>query len=114
MKRFLLCIVSIALVCVLVPAVGFLYNTFNAPKYVQPASVKIDGTLYYTYMKPAPTPPEESQITGYIRSCVAGTEKPTENDQSNFESCVGEPYAMVDGQLLLRANGVWYECVLPD
>ena len=76
-----------------------------------PPSVMVDGTLYYAFSARTPAP-EEGALSGTIRSqSVPITTVPQEDDTSNFEACVGQPYAFVDGELLLYYSGQWNRCV---
>ncbi len=72
--------------------------------------IMVDGILYYTFSKPAPTPADD-EIAGNIETCTEGLwVYPTENDQTNHEPFVGQPYAFVDGNLVLYYNDQWNTC----
>ena len=72
--------------------------------------IMVDGILYYTYSKPAPTP-DDGQIAGKIETCTDGLwVYPSENNQTNHEPFVGQSYAWVDGRLVLYYNGQWNTC----
>ena len=78
---------------------------------IQVMTVMVDGALYHTYGEEAPAP-EADQISGQISArFVAGSVLPKEDDTSNFEACVGQPYAFVNGELLLYYGGQWNRCV---
>ena len=75
-----------------------------------PMAVMVNGQIYTTGTQKASLVPESSQISGYIRSAVSISTMPTENDQSNFQACVDQPYAFVNGMLLLYYGGQWNTC----
>lgn len=75
-----------------------------------PPSVMVDGARYYCFSEEAQAVPGEDEITGYIRSYVDISGMPAENDQSNFPACLEQPYAWVEGQLLLYYSGQWNVC----
>lgn len=83
------------------------------PDNVCPASIMVNDKLYYCYWEVANTPAED-EICGTIQSCIEEgiTGVPTENEQSNFESCVGEEWAISHGRVLIHCDGEWYKCVL--
>ena len=78
---------------------------------IQVMTVMVDGALYHTYGEEAPAP-EADEISGQISArFVAGSVLPKEEGTSNFDECVGQPYAFVDGELLLYYGGQWNRCV---
>ena len=75
-----------------------------------PMAVMVNGQVYTTGSQKAAVIPENSQISGYIRSAVPASTMPAENGQSNFQACVDQPYAFVNGALLLYYGGQWNTC----
>jgi len=72
--------------------------------------IMVNGILYYTFSKPAPTPSDD-QIAGTIDSCTEGLwVHPAEDNQTNHAPFVGQPYAFVDGNLVLYYNNQWNTC----
>ncbi len=92
--------------------VVFLWGLDRGPTTC-PLSVMIDGTVYYTFSEKSDVTPTQEQISGYIRSCEDISGMPKKDDQSNFSACVDQPYAFVEGQLLLYYSGQWNLCELP-
>lgn len=77
---------------------------------IWPLSVMIDGRCYHTFEEEVSVP-NDIEITGYIASQSAEISSgPVTDDTSNFTACVGQPYAFVDGQLVLYYNGQWNLC----
>ncbi len=103
-------------VCVLLITAVAIGCTFTGapdnPNWTCPCSIMVDGVQYHTYFEKADLDTDSIAIAGNIKkqSCDI-SDMPTENDTSNFDTCVGEPYAWVDGQLYLRCNGQWNVCV---
>ena len=111
MKRslWIFCIALAALALTGALVVGI--SQWMEPNWACPLSVMVDGVLYYTYEEEAPAP-EEAQICGEIQSRSAPISgMPTEDGTSSFDSCVGQPYAFVEGELLLCYGGRWNRCV---
>jgi hypothetical protein len=108
-KRFVICVAALLVVVLLIPA---LIDWVSPDKVenVCPFAVKIDGQVYLTRMDSTDLRPEDGQITGYIESSVPISQMPEENDQANWD-CVGQPYAVIDGEVFLRdKGGIWYTC----
>lgn len=106
-KSFLLLLLIMTLLnaCALPTEVENMYNT-------APLSVMVDGKLYYTSSQKAEDV-ESPTISGYIRyQSVADNTSPGENDTSNFSACVGQPYAFVNGVMILFYNNQWNICYL--
>lgn len=78
-----------------------------------PLSIMVNDKLYYCYGEIANAPAED-EICGTIQSCTEKelVEVPTENEQSNFEFCVGEEWAISHGRVLIYYEGEWHKCVL--
>lgn len=109
MKRFVICVAVLLVIVLLIPAL-IDWVTPDLVEDVCPCSVKIDGQVYLTRMDPAEFRPEDGQITGYIQSSVTINQMPEEDEQANFD-CVGQPYAVIDGEVFLRdKGGAWYAC----
>ena len=70
---------------------------------VQPYLVFADGTrfiyneIYYRGENPA-----DDEILGTIDTFIGANEIPTENGQTNILECVGQPYTVRDGKLIIR------------
>ena len=114
MKKIALYGILLALVCTTLAwcRVSAEEDRDRALLYVScPPSVMVGGILYLTNGGACPAP-EEAQICGEIQSQSAPISgMPTEDGTSNFDSCVGQPYAFVEGELLLRYGGRWNRCV---
>lgn len=68
--------------------------------------VMVDGTLYCRVLdnqNDFTSTPNESEISGTITSLIIGR-SPIENDQTNREECLNQPYAFVDDKLLVRTK----------
>lgn len=65
----------------------------------------VDGELYLDTGKETPIDAVDS-ISGEIVSTVDGTEKPTENGQSNF-GCVGSRYVLQDDCAVVNIDDTW-------
>ncbi len=87
---------------------------------VQPYLVFADGTLFIyneTYYRGEN--PTDDEILGTIDTFIGANEIPTENGQTNILECVGQPYTVRDGKLIIRrgkqlerpvqnADGSWH------
>ena len=101
----LLLILTLLNACAMPVEVEKVYNT-------APLSVMVDGKLYYTGLQRAEDV-ESPTISGYIcYQSVASNTSPRENDTSNFSACVGQPYAFVNGEMILFYNNQWNICYL--
>ncbi len=107
--------IGVAAVVLLVAALawGGFFLLYPVAADACPPSVMIDGTTYYAFSEKYDVTPTQDQISGYIRSCVDISGMPKKDDQSNFPACVDQPYAFVEGQLLLYYSGQWNLCELP-
>ena len=77
---------------------------------VKPFSVMIDGVLYCTWGQKAEVP-EHISPSGKIESCsCTPAQSPVIDNTSNFDECVGQEYAFVNGRLVLYFNGQWNIC----
>ena len=76
-----------------------------------PCSVMVNGHTFTTFFQKADVDPDTIQPAGTItRASCSISAMPQENDTSNFETCVGQPYAWVDGDLILYCNNRWNIC----
>ncbi len=69
--------------------------------------VMVDGVLYLDtgiYSTPSIT---NRTYDGEITSAVKGSEKPTQNNQSNFESGLGYVIDSLDGTIEVHMNDMW-------
>lgn len=109
MKKWVIVLLATALIV----GIGC-FSCGTRENWTCPMAVMVDGTVYITGCEKAEQEPEDKDIKGYIRSAVHASQMPEENDQSNFDACVGQPYAIVDGQLLLFYNSQWNLCRIDD
>jgi len=68
--------------------------------------IMVNGELYLDTGKEVSVEIDESAIIGEINSSVVQSEKPTENDQSNF-GLIGAKYAHFDDNIVVRINNKW-------
>ena len=76
---------------------------------VAPDMVMIEGTEYIVRGKSGIVPNAEL-ITGNITSLKENNSPFTQDDQANFPDALNQPYAFVEGQLLLCIKGTWLIC----
>ena len=108
-KKWIPAVLAVALVLLAVWGVVRWRN--SGADNVAPYTVMVDGALYHTYGEEAPAP-EVGQISGEISARSAPiTNVPRQEGTSNFDECVGQPYAFLDGELLLYYSGQWNRCV---
>ncbi len=71
-------------------------------------SVMVDGQLYWLMFnsKYAVEAPAEEFWVGTVTSLVPYNRVPSENDQTNVEACLNQPYAFVDGVFMIYAENV--------
>lgn len=76
----------------------------------------INGAIYYCFQYKTDIVPTEDDISGTIKSvCEEGiVALPTENDQSNFPTCLDQPYAVIDGKVYIFFNDKWTVCTPAD
>ena len=81
------------------------------PNWVLPCTIMVDGSLYYTMFEEADADANSIQPSGTIKSTTKNAATaPTQNDTTNYTTCVGESYAWVNGQLLLSWGSKWVLC----
>ncbi len=102
MRKFICCLLIIFL---LTGCLG-LYSEDAAD--CAPPLVMVDGHLYwiydsYEYLVDAP---DEELWAGTITSIVPYNRAPTENDQTNQECCLNQPYAFINGQLVVYMENI--------
>ncbi len=68
--------------------------------------IMIDGALYLDTNQKTPLG-AAAVVSGEILSSVDGTQKPTENGQSNF-GCVGNPYVLQDDSVFVLIDQDWF------
>lgn len=114
-KFYLILTVCLLLIIAVTIGCTFTGAPDDNPNWTCPCSIMVDGVQYHTYFEKAEIDTDSIVIAGHIeeRSCEI-SEMPTKNDTSNFDTCVGEPYAWVDGRLYLRCDGQWNVCVNAD
>ena len=96
MKKLLVCLLLIALLCTACAA--------KDGKYVY--ALIYDGTCYVSGGQPIPAEPAPEAYVGYIASSVPASQLPTEELQANFDS-VGDPVAICDGKLHAIIDNEW-------
>ena len=73
-----------------------------------PPLVQVDGHVYNVVYE-TNLSFDESQYAGTINSYVSSTEFPGGDDQSNFPSCVGQPYVWEKDQLYVFFELRWHK-----
>lgn len=107
MKKFFICIACLMALVLLIPAVyDHFYNKehYEGKGYV-PMAIQVDGRMYYAMVTDDYEPTlslDDSAIDGCITSSVESGQWPTADDQANFSSAEGRPYAVVNDVLLLK------------
>ncbi len=106
--------IAIAIIClpILLCAGAFctvVLGLFGSP-YTEPEAdtkpylVFADGIRYIYYDKTyyRGENPTDDEILGTIDTFIGANEIPTENGQTNISECVGQPYTVRDGKLIIR------------
>ncbi len=78
--------------------------------------IMVNGELYLDTGKEMPSEIDESAIIGKVVSSVDGTEKPTEDGQTNF-GLVGAEYARFEDNIVVFMNNKWFlfeKEIIPD
>lgn len=75
--------------------------------WVYPEMVMIDGEMYLTTCMESTLNPRWAGYDGKIISTVSGSERPTENDQSNFGTGYGYQFGEMEGTVEIEINGKW-------
>ena len=75
--------------------------------WVYPEMVMIDGEMYLTTGMESTVNPRWAGYDGKITSTVSGSERPTENDQSNFGTGYGYQFGEMEGTVEIEINGKW-------
>ena len=73
-----------------------------------PYMIMVEDKFYYCYDEVIEV--ENIEVLGYITSSVNIKYSPEENNQSNFPDCMGQPYGMADGQMMIYYSGDWHIC----
>ncbi len=102
-------VVIIAGIAVIAVIAGLMAN----PKHKHEAEtwdlkpmIMVNGELYLDTGKEMPVEIDESAIIGKVKSSVDGTEKPTEDGQTNF-GLVGAEYAHFEDNIVVLINNEW-------
>ena len=74
--------------------------------------VRINSREYHIWFEYSDLIPSEDEICGTITSVTEYGSPFTADDQANFSDALGKPYAIVDGQMLLRIK--WMRWVICD
>ena len=107
---FVICLILLLSACQN-PTVPTVDNAdITNPGGVKPFSVMVDGVVYCVSGL-ADKVPEDMAPSGKIesRSCSL-SQVPIIDNTSNFDACVGQDYALIDGKLFLYFNGQWNIC----
>lgn len=75
--------------------------------WVYPEMVMIDDEMYLTTCMESTFNPRWAGYDGKIISTVSGSERPTENDQSNFGTGYGYQFGEMEGTVEIEINGKW-------
>ena len=73
-----------------------------------PATIRINGKIYYLSVEEISGEVEESAILGYTISYT--DTYPEKDGETNFNRELGMPYAKVDGGMAVLMNDEWYFC----
>lgn len=77
-------------------------------------TLMVDGKLYCCNLDKIVDAPDESEIAGRITNYIQPSRVPETNDTSNTICCVNQPYAFVDGDLIVYAVNVHLSGALPE
>lgn len=65
--------------------------------------VMIDGNIYYAFSFDSTVPtPKDEKIVGTIKYLCNERNVPSHHEETNFGECLNEPYAFVDGELIIH------------
>ena len=113
-------VVTLLIITIIIYIEWLTYPTkYDSPRYLPPHLVFANGISYLydeTYYRGED--PAGDEIIGRVDSLVYITEFPTKNGQTNVSECMGQPYAVRGGKLLIRrgkqlerpvqnADGTW-------
>lgn len=101
--------IGLAVLCVALLGILIWCMVPKAPQE-QPRSIRIDGIVYDCTDQETEAPLEKDMI-GHVTSAVERTKLPQEDGQVNFPEAVGQPYALVEGQLIVYFENAWHLCV---
>lgn len=76
--------------------------------WAYPEMVMIDGEMYLTTGMESTVNPRWAGYDGEITSSVSGSERPTENNQSNFGTGYGYQFGEMEGTVEIEINGKWW------
>ena len=79
-----------------------------------PSALMVNDKLYYCKYSKIVDAPDESEIAGRITNYIQQSRVPETNDTSNTICCVNQPYAFVDGDLIVYAVNVHLSGALPE
>lgn len=79
-----------------------------------PPLIMVNSKLYWCGYDKIVDAPDESQIAGRITNHIPQTKAPETNDTSNTICCVNQPYAFVDGDLIVYAVNVHLSSAFPE
>ena len=78
----------------------------EAPNDIALPVVMVNDKIYYCGLNKMADAPDESQIAGRISDYTEPNTWPKTNDNTNVLCCVNQPYAFVDGELIVYAVNV--------
>ncbi len=79
-----------------------------------PPALMVNDKLYHCKYNKIVDAPDESEIAGRITNYIQPSRVPETNDTSNTICCVNQPYAFVDGDLIVYAVNVHLSGALPE
>ena len=97
------------LVLLLVGIVFLISGCSSKPDGIWPMALRVDGQVYLCYEEIAEV--DDVEILGYITSTVELNQGPEEDGQANFP-CLGQPYGMLEGRMLIFYDDSWRKCYL--
>lgn len=96
--------IAVILILVVVSAAFVVFQPKEeAPNDIAPPLVMVNDQLYWVRFEKAVDPPEESEIAGLLLGYVEPNRAPAQNGETNQLCCVNQPYAFVDGSLIVRS-----------
>ena len=98
---------SVVIILIAIEAEFMLFQPEEeAPNDIALPVVMVNDKIYYCGLNKMADAPDESQIAGRISDYTEPNTWPKTNDNTNVLCCVNQPYAFVDGELIVYAVNV--------
>ena len=82
---------------------------------VQPPAFMVAGDIYFCFGERADlNDGQPVETLGTLQTAVTENKLPAQDDQTNIESWLGLPYAVVNEQMLLYVDNEWCLCKLHE